>query len=72
MREAHWRSQHYITMDVTATGSEERKWIYLSASWSGEFWDNMGTADASNTGQYRNASGVAKKLRQICSQDSQF
>lgn len=61
MREVHWRSQVYIRMDVTATGSEEYKWIYLSASWSGEFWDNRGTANASNAGQYRNASGVAKK-----------
>jgi len=41
MREAHWRSQYYIRMDVTGTGSEECKWNYLSASSSGEFWDNM-------------------------------
>jgi hypothetical protein len=29
-------------MDVTANGSEECKLIYLSASSSGEFWDNKG------------------------------
>jgi len=44
----------------------------LSASSRGEFWDNMGTAKASNTGQYHNAPGVAKKLREICSYDSQL
>jgi len=40
MREAHWKSRDYIRMDVTATGSEECKRIYLSASSSGKFWDN--------------------------------
>lgn len=72
MTETHWRSQDYIRMDVTATGSEECKLIYLTASWSGGFWDNMGTAKGSNTGQYHNAPGVAKNLREICSYDSQL
>jgi hypothetical protein len=43
------------------TCSEEWKWIYLPASSSGEFWDNLGDSNTSNTGQYHNAPGVGKK-----------
>jgi len=31
MRKAHWRSQDYTRMDVTATGSEECKGTYQPA-----------------------------------------